>query len=156
LTPRALNALRTVELHPSVAKLLKNFIGPRTSGYIFPSSTGTPVHQSNFLRREFHPVLKAAGIPRAGFHGFRRYRNTFLRNVARCPSGLLKFWMGHADKDMSDLYDKVREDPTFRRAEARRMGVGFEVPKSLKTAKAKSDRFVVRRVVCDSDEIPPK
>jgi hypothetical protein len=66
------------------------------------------------------------------------------------------YWMGHADKDMSDLYDKVREDPKFRRAEARRMGVGFEVPKSLKTAKAKSDRFVVRRVVRDSRDKPPK
>jgi hypothetical protein len=41
------------------------------------------------------------------------------------------------------LYDKVSEDPKFRRAETKRMGVGFEVPKSLKTAKAKSDKFVV-------------
>ncbi|MGA8557713.1 MAG: tyrosine-type recombinase/integrase, partial [Candidatus Acidiferrales bacterium] len=144
--PKTVNALRTIELHPSVAKLLKDFIGKRTTGYIFPSSAGTPFHQSNFLRREFHPVLKAAGIPQAGFHGFRRYRNTFLRNGARCPSGLLKYWMGHADKDMSDLYDKVREDPKFRRAEAKRMGVGFEVPKKLK-ADTKSDRIVVRRVV---------
>jgi hypothetical protein len=154
--PKTVNALRTIELHPSVSRLLKSFVGPRTSGYIFPSSIDTPVHQSNFLRREFHPVLKAAEIPKAGFHGFRRYRNTFLRNVARCPSGLPKYWMGHADKDMSDLYDKVREDPTFRRAEARRMGVGFAVPKKLKATKAKSDRFVVRRVVRDSHTEPPK
>jgi hypothetical protein len=59
-------------------------------------------------------------------------------------------------KDMSDLCDKVREDPKFRRAEAKRMGVGFAVRKSLKTAKAKPDRFVVRRVVRDSHEKPQK
>jgi hypothetical protein len=38
----------------------------------------------------------------------------------------------------------------FRRAEAKRMGVGFAVPKNLKATKAKPDRFVVRRVVRDS------
>jgi integrase len=150
------NAVRAIELHPSVAKLLKAFIGARTSGYIFTNSKGGFVHQSNFLRREFHPVLKAAEIPKAGFHGFRRYRNTFLRNVARCPDGLLKYWLGHADRSMSDLYDKVMEDGDFRRAEAKRMGVGFAVPKSLKATKTKADKFVVRRVVRDSDEIPQK
>lgn len=147
--PKTVNALRTIELHPSVARLLKSFIKPRTSGYI-PSSTGTPIHQSNFLRREFHPVLKAAGITKAGFHGFRRYRNTFLRNVARCPDGLLKYWLGHAHRDMSDLYDKVRDDPKFRLAEAKKVGVGFKVPKRLE------NRIVVRRVVRDSGETPQK
>ncbi len=39
---------------------------------------------------------------------------------------------------------------------AKRMGVGFVVPKSLKVTKTKSDKFVVRRVVRYSDEIPPK
>jgi hypothetical protein len=57
---------------------------------------------------------------------------------------------------MSDLYDKVREDGDFRRAEAKRMGVGFAIPKSLKAAKTKADKFVVRRVVRDSDEMPQK
>jgi integrase len=154
--PKTVNALRTIELHPTVAKLLNEFIGARTTGYIFPSSTGTPIHQSNFLRREFHPVLKAAGIPKAGFHGFRRYRNTFLRNVARCPDGLLKYWLGHAHREMSDLYDKVRDDPKFRLAEAKKIGVGFEVPKNLKAAKTKPERFVVRRVVRDSSEMHQK
>ena len=128
----------------------------RTSGYIFTNSRGGFIHQSNFLRREFHPVLKAAEIPKAGFHGFRRNRNTFLRNVARCPDGLLKYWLGHADKSMSDLYDKVREDEKFRRGQAKKVGVGFVVPKSLKATKTKPDKFVVRRVVRDSGEILQK
>lgn len=45
---------------------------------------------------------------------------------------MLKYWMGHADKDMSDLYDRVRDDPRFWCAEAKTMGVGFGVPKKLK------------------------
>jgi hypothetical protein len=100
-------------------------------------------------------VLKAAGIPKAGFHGFRRYRNTFLRNVARCPDGLLKYWLGHAHRDMSDLYDKVRDDPKFRLAEAKKIGVGFKVPKSLKpTAVKPENRIVVRHVVRDFETAP--
>jgi hypothetical protein len=57
---------------------------------------------------------------------------------------------------MSDLYDKVREDPKFRRAGAKKMGVGFAVPKSLKAVKTKSDKIVVRRVVRHAEAIPQK
>jgi hypothetical protein len=32
---------------------------------------------------------------------------------------------------MSDLYDKAREDVEFRKDEAKAMGVGFELPKTL-------------------------
>jgi hypothetical protein len=36
--------------------------------------------------------------------------------------------MGHAGKDMSDLYDKVKEDVAFRREVAERCGFGFDLP----------------------------
>jgi len=55
--------------------------------------------------------------------------------------------MGHSGRDVSDLYDQVREDPRFRKAQARKMGVGFKVPTKLKTEEAKQRKFVVRRVV---------
>ena len=152
-TPKTEDSRRTVELYPRAAKLLKSFIGNRTEGYIFADSKGTAIRQSNFLRREFHPLLKKAGIPRAGFHGFRRYRNTFLRNVAGCPDGLLKFWLGHSsNSDMSDRYDKVRDEPKFRLAQARKMGVGFKLPKALKEEIKTPRKFVVRDVVRDSKE----
>jgi hypothetical protein len=44
-----------------------------------------------------------------GFHAFRRFRNAYLRNLP-CPDGLLRFRMGRASQDMSDRYDRVRED----------------------------------------------
>jgi integrase len=135
--PKTVNALRTIELHPTVAKLLKNYIGTRAGSYIFPSASGKPVHDSNFLRRELHPLLRAVGIPKEGFHGFRRYRNTFLRNIARCPDGLLKYWLGHADRGMSALFDKVREDPKFRRAGAKKMGGWFCSPEGLESRENK-------------------
>jgi hypothetical protein len=36
--------------------------------------------------------------------------------------------MGHAGRDMSDLYDKVKEDVEFRRKWAERCGFEFELP----------------------------
>ena len=145
--PKTKNAHRIVELDPRVAKLLKSFIGNRTKGYIFQNGGSNPIHPSNFLRREFHPLLKTAGIPRCGLHGFRRYRNTYLRNVVGCPPGLLIYWLGHSGKDMSDLYDKVKDDPRLRKAQAKKMGVGFKLPARLKTQETKQRKFVVSLVV---------
>ncbi|MGH9690193.1 MAG: tyrosine-type recombinase/integrase, partial [Candidatus Acidiferrales bacterium] len=133
-TPKTENARRTVELHPEVAKLLTSFIGGQTKGYIFPNGRGKPIGQSNFLRRESHPVLRRVGIPQCGLHDFRRCRNTYLRNVAGCPDGLLKFWLGHADQSMSDRYDKVGQgaNAQFRQGQSQVMSVGFKLPKHLK------------------------
>jgi integrase len=152
-TPKTEDSRRIVELYPGVAKLLKSFIGTRSKGFIFQDTKGTPVRQSNFLRRNFHPTLKKAGILQVGFHGFRRYRNTYLRNVAGCPDGLLKFWLGHSSNSgMSDRYDKVRDDPKFRLLQAKTMGIGFKLPKALNAEIIKPRKFVVRRVVRDSKE----
>lgn len=128
--PKTSNAVRVIDLHPDVAELLKQFLGDRSTGFVFQTRSGKPLTQTNLLKREFHPILEKLGISKRGFHSFRRFRNTHLRKSG-CPDGLLKFWMGHAPKDMSDLYDKVREDVEFRKEVAKAMGVGFEVPKTL-------------------------
>jgi hypothetical protein len=89
----------------------------------------TPV---NLLVRDLHPALSALGIPRCGFHAFRRYRNTFLRQ-SRCPESILKYWMGHSKNGVSDLYDKSSDDVAYRRDVSKAMGVGFVLPESLAT-----------------------
>jgi integrase len=128
--PKTPNALRVIDLHPDVADLLKQFIGDRSTGFVFQTRNGKPLTQTNLLKREFHPILEKLGISKRGFHSFRRFRNTHLRKSG-CPDGVLKFWMGHANKDMTDRYDKVREDVEFRKEVAKAMGVGFELPKTL-------------------------
>jgi hypothetical protein len=78
------------------------------------------------------PLLKSSSITfathKAGNHAFRRFRNTYLQNYTTCPEGLYKYWMGHAGKDMSDLYDKIKEDVAFRRHWAEKSGYGIELP----------------------------
>ena len=132
--PKTQNAKRHVDLHPDVAALLKAFLGDRKSGFIFQTSSGKPITQTNILKHGLHPLLETLGIPKQGFHCFRRFRNTYLRQQ-RCPDGLLKFWMGHSmKKDMSDVYDRSSEDVQYRKDVALAMGTGFELPKTL-TAK---------------------
>jgi integrase len=129
------SALRDVDLHPAIAKLLKEFVGERKSGFLFATRTGKPIASSNVIRRHLHPALEKmkyvnphTGNHKAGNHAFRRFRNTHLRNRTACPEGLRNYWMGHAGESMDDLYDKIKEDVKFRREQAESCGFGFELP----------------------------
>ncbi|HWR34938.1 MAG TPA: site-specific integrase [Clostridia bacterium] len=129
------NAYRDVDLHPLATKVLKDFVGKRKKGFLFCTKSGKPLNPSNVIRRHLHPALKQIGYInphtgtfKAGNHAFRRFRNTYLRNHTGCPDGLCKYWLGHADQDMSDLYDKIKEDVEFRKKWAEQCGLGFELP----------------------------
>lgn len=128
------SASRKVDLHPAIAAMLNKFARGRTTGFLFRTRNGKPLGSSCILRRHLHPALKQlgyinpfTGTHKAGHHAFRRFRNTHLRNRTECPEGLRKFWMGHADENMSDLYDKIKEDLEFRRIWAEKCGLGFEL-----------------------------
>src|SRR4029077_14541935 len=136
-TPKTRNARREVDLHPSVAALLRVFIGNRKEGFIFRSGEGTAIHQSNFLRRYLHPLLEQLGIEKQGFHGFRRFPVTLLESSS-VPPALVKYWTGHANssdgevvrRTVTDKYVKMAKDTKFRAEVAERIGVGFELPKT--------------------------
>ena len=141
------NALRDVDIHPAIASLLKAFVGERKSGFLFASRNGKPLSSSNIIRRHLHPALKElnyinphTGTHKAGNHAFRRFRNTYLKNYTDCPKGLYDYWMGHAGKDMSDLYDKIREDVPFRKMWAEKSGFGFELPSVVPNVPKKEDQ----------------
>ena len=82
-TPKTVNAFRQVDLHPTVAAMLRDFVDDRKQGFLFRTRTGTPFLQSNFLRSSLYPILKELEIDKQGFHGFRRFRVTTL-NLAAC------------------------------------------------------------------------
>lgn len=128
-TPKTENAYRTVDLHPNVAKAVSDHLGDRRSGFIFCTRKGTPLGQSNILRRVLYPILNELRINKCGFHAFRRFRSTYLRNYTSCPDGLRTFWLGWSGKGMGDHYDKIREDAVFRRQVVERAGIGFDLPK---------------------------
>jgi integrase len=127
-------AAREVDLHPSVAELLREFVGDRKRGFLFASRNGKPLSSSNVLRRHLHPALKelgyvneTTGTHKAGMHAFRRSRNTYLKNFTSCPEGVRAYWMGHAGNGMGDLYGKIKRNVGFRREWAVKSGIGFEL-----------------------------
>jgi integrase len=84
-----------------VAEMLKQFIGSRTSGFLFCTRNGKPLSDSDLLERHLHPALRRVGVEKAGHHASRRFRLTWLRKQ-RCPDDLRHFWLGHAGRTVED------------------------------------------------------
>ena len=118
---------REVDLHPTVAEMLKGFIGERKSGLLFCNGRGRQLAQSNILRRSLHPILTGLEQPKTGCHAFRRFRITWLRRNL-VPDELIRFWHGHARRTMTDSYSKLKYDVEFRKQVVEKVGLGFELP----------------------------
>jgi integrase len=129
-TPKTFSGLREVDVHSSLAAVLKAYIGDRRTGFLFESLSGNPLSDSNIRNRSLHPILKAMGKEACGFHCFRRFRVTCLRK-GRVPEDLIRFWIGHADKTVTDGYSKVKEDVSFRTVCAENVGIGFNLPSQI-------------------------
>jgi integrase len=121
------NGFRDIDLHPDIAAMLKGFIGNRTSGFLFCSKNGFPLLQSNVLRLSLHQLLQKLGQPKSGAHAFRRFRTTWLRKQ-HAPEDLIRFWLGHANRSVTDVYCKLKEDVAFRKKVAEQVGIGFDLP----------------------------
>ena len=46
----------------------------------------------------------------------------------RTPGDLERFWLGHANKTVTDDYSRLKEDVTFRKEVAEKVGIAFELP----------------------------
>lgn len=125
-SPKTRAGTREVDLTAAVAAMLETFLDGRKTGFMFRTNTGSALAQSNVLRRSLHPILASMGREKAGFHGFRRFRVTHLRKQGT-PEDLLRFWIGHGDKTVTDRYAKLCEDVTYRKAQAERVGIGFNL-----------------------------
>ena len=106
--------------------MLKEFVGTRTSGFLFVNRNGKFLAQNNLLRCTLHRALQRQGQPKGGFHAFRRYRTTWLR-TNWAPEDLIYFWLGHADETVTAGYSRLREDVEYRRKIAEEVGLGFQI-----------------------------
>ena len=48
--------------------------------------------------------------------------------MQHAPEDLIRFWLGHANRSVTDLYSKLKDDVTFRKKVAEELGIGFELP----------------------------
>jgi integrase len=72
--------------------------------FVFPTIVGTPQDPGNFVRREFRPALKAAGLEGFRWHDLRHYAVSAL--IAEgADIKLLQSIAGHATASMTlDTY----------------------------------------------------
>lgn len=84
LTPLKTKASRrTLELPELTLRALTAWRNKRrAAGYagqfVFTDSEGNPLRKSNFIRRDFKPLLVRAELPDADFHSLRHSSNSFL------------------------------------------------------------------------------
>lgn len=125
--------LRDIDLHPTAARILRNFIGSRKRGYLFQTANGTMLDPGNIDRDSLSPILEKMGRAQVGtrFNAFRRFREAVLqRSEAR--QILIDYWMGHSNPSMGDRYGRqLVEDVEYRQDQVKKVGLGFDLPPSL-------------------------
>jgi integrase len=103
------NADRIIGIDDGLVQLLRDSIGTRKFGYIFPSNAGTPLLNSNVVEDDLHPVLAKLGIEKKGMHGFRHGRVTVLVESG-IPMHTIKAWIGHGSEMMVERYTHHRTE----------------------------------------------
>jgi len=119
---------RQVDLCCSLAEMLKDHVGSRTSGLVFPNKVGKPLFQTNIKLRHLHPILDHLGLPRGGFNIFRRFRRTYIDEFPGVTTALKHYWSGHAPEHVSERYIKLDREREFRLMWAEKIGLGFDLP----------------------------
>jgi hypothetical protein len=115
---------RVVDLDPRLNAAIARFLVEQNiqpGAFLFQSRSGRAMHLRTATAR-----LKKHRIP--GFHAFRRHRITRLRDLG-VPEDIIRYWVGHAGKDITDRYSKLAENVELRKEWARRAGLGFELDK---------------------------
>jgi hypothetical protein len=126
--PKTDAGVREVDVDPSLAKMLRDFLGDRKQGFLFESENGTMLNPQNIYRDALSGILKGMGRSNVRYHAFRRFRESILLR-SECRNILINFWHGHADSEMSSRYGKqLLEDVEFRQEWAKKIGLGFDLP----------------------------
>ncbi len=126
--PKTDAGIRDIDLAPALAALVKKYVGGRTSGFLFQTSTGLPMSPRNIARDSLHPILKKIGRESAGFHTFRRFRES-IPQMSEARTLFIDFWMGHANREMSGRYGKqLLDNVPWQQECAAKVGLGFALP----------------------------
>ena len=104
------SAYRTVLLMDAegrkVLKCLRQFLaanGMDTNALVFRSQRGGPLLETTILSQCLHPALKSLGLPRSGFHAFRRGCSRRWELAGLNPA-VHRQMMGHSSETMTKLY----------------------------------------------------
>ena len=119
--PKSAAGQRTViipaAIIPDLAWHLARFAAPGDEGLLFSSSTGSPLHHSNFYRRVWMPALRKTGLPGVHFHDLRHSGN-LLAAAAGATLRELMARMGHASTRAALIYLHDSDERQRKLAEA--------------------------------------
>ena len=131
LTPKTEAGFRDVDLCPSLAKMLRSYIGDRKEGFLFETEGGKMLSPENLWRDGFATIVRDMGRDGVRFHSFRRFREAVLL-ASECRELLIDYWMGHANPEMKSRYGKqLLRNGKFRAKWCENVGLGFELPKDI-------------------------
>jgi integrase len=122
-SPKTEAGKREVDICPELNEFLCALLtGDNTpsQALVFQAANGGPV-RFNTLRDH---ALQSGIDPR--FHALRRFRITHMESVG-VPSGLQRFWSGHAAKDTHESYIRMGEKIQERKEWAVKAGLGFKL-----------------------------
>lgn len=111
-SPKTKAGKRVVDLTPEVNGLLYSLFANH-EGRLFTAT-----------ERTYRRAFAALGIH--GFHSLRRFRITHLQ-LSNVPESLVKFWAGHAAKDITGRYTKVGGEIAARKDWSEKAGTGFSL-----------------------------
>lgn len=89
----------TVDIPIDLTEMMRLHVAgmnPDPAGFLFVNRNGKPYSPNKVVQRKLHPILDALGIPRTGFHAFRRGYGTGLNEAGANPKVTQKL-MRHAD-----------------------------------------------------------
>jgi integrase len=109
--------VREVDLHPDVTDTLLRYVRGK-KGLLFPSKENTPQLSNTIFKRKLMKHTEK------GFHAFRRFRVTHLREQL-CQHDIEIYWLGHKPSSMSELYSKLARMLPARLKEVERVGLGY-------------------------------
>lgn len=108
-SPKTENAYRIVGIDSALVAMLREWLGDRRAGLLFPSQLQTPLRNNAVLEFGLHPILERLGIAKRGMHAFRHGRITMLVE-AGVPMHTIKAWIGHGSERMVNLYTHSRPE----------------------------------------------
>jgi integrase len=110
--PKSARSRRRVEIPEAALEALRVYRGrrgtiPHTASLVFSDSCDGYLRRSNVLRREWHPLLKRAGLPQVGFHAVRHGHATALLAAGANPRAIAER-LGHSRASLVlDVYGHV-------------------------------------------------
>jgi len=121
--------VRSIDISPEIAQMLKDHIAGRTTGLVFMTKAGRPLGKDN-VRHSLHRILANLKTPRGGLHSFRHGRVSMLRKSGVVLDDLVREWIGHSNLRTTSRYPHFGD--SYRHEVAQQVGIFANQPPQMK------------------------